>query len=40
MSVVTVVCALGLVASGRAGPRWWRAAAVPLIKPVPLGDSH
>jgi hypothetical protein len=28
VSVVTVVCALGLVASGRAGPRWWRASAL------------
>ena len=28
VSVVTVVCALSLVASGRAGPRWWRASAL------------
>jgi drug/metabolite transporter (DMT)-like permease len=28
VSVITVACALGLVAAGRAGPRWWRAAAL------------
>jgi drug/metabolite transporter (DMT)-like permease len=28
VSVVTVVCALGLVAASRSGPRWWRAAAL------------
>jgi drug/metabolite transporter (DMT)-like permease len=26
ITAVTVVCALGLVAAGRSGPRWWRAA--------------
>lgn len=28
VSAVTVACALVLVAAGRAGPRWWRAAAL------------
>lgn len=28
VSAVTVGCALGLVAAGRAGPRWWRAAVL------------
>jgi drug/metabolite transporter (DMT)-like permease len=28
VSVITVACALGLVAAGRAGPRWWRAAVL------------
>jgi hypothetical protein len=28
VSAVTVACALGLVAAGRAGPRWWRAAVL------------
>jgi drug/metabolite transporter (DMT)-like permease len=26
VSTVTLICALGLVAAGRRGPRWWRAA--------------
>jgi drug/metabolite transporter (DMT)-like permease len=26
VSIVTLVCALGLVAASRSGPRWWRAA--------------
>jgi drug/metabolite transporter (DMT)-like permease len=28
VSAMTLICALGLVAAGRSGPRWWRAAVL------------
>jgi drug/metabolite transporter (DMT)-like permease len=39
VSVVTLACAVGLVAAGRAGPRWWRAAALGAASAVLFADN-
>jgi drug/metabolite transporter (DMT)-like permease len=39
VSVVTLTCALALVAAGRAGPRWWRAAALGAASAVLFADN-
>jgi drug/metabolite transporter (DMT)-like permease len=39
VSAVTLACALALVAAGRAGPRWWRAAALGAASAVLFADN-
>jgi drug/metabolite transporter (DMT)-like permease len=39
VSVVTIVCALGLVAASRSGPRWWRATALGAASAVLFADN-
>jgi hypothetical protein len=39
VSVATAVCALALVTAGRAGPRWWRAAALGAASAVLFADN-
>jgi drug/metabolite transporter (DMT)-like permease len=39
VSAATVVCALALIAAGRTGPRWWRAAALGAASAVLFADN-
>jgi drug/metabolite transporter (DMT)-like permease len=39
VSVATMVCALALIAAGRTGPRWWRAAALGAASAVLFADN-
>jgi drug/metabolite transporter (DMT)-like permease len=39
VSVVTLTCALGLVAAARSGPRWWRAAALGAASAILFADN-
>jgi hypothetical protein len=39
LSAVTLACTLALVAAGRVGPRWWRAAALGAASAVLFADN-